>query len=275
MPPLVSRSVSLRLQWRRTIRSSSLLQPILLAVLGLASATSARAQVVEGHVREATSGRLIPDAQVSFLDDKGAVVADAFTDIGGRFLVEVQASGPLTIHISRDGYYGVSEVVDVDQAATQGVGVRLTPIQTSPDSIVVYVGTPSLPPLDSLGFYDRARAGKGIFYTYFDFLEMQDVFTVQQLLRLRATRWRYGGRVSGATGRARPCTGPILINGSISNTLTTRARREGIPLSSVEAIEVYTRAEVPPQFRDIWPTGERPSCGLVVLWTRSWTPLPA
>ncbi|MEJ2206417.1 MAG: carboxypeptidase regulatory-like domain-containing protein [Gemmatimonadota bacterium] len=250
------------------------MQPILLAVLGLASATSARAQVVEGHVREATSGRLIPDAQVSWLDDKGAVVADAVTDIGGRFLVEVQASGPLTIHISRDGYYGVSEVVDVDRAATQGVGVRLTPIQTSPDSIVVYVGTPSLPPLDSLGFYDRARAGKGIFYTYFDFLEMQDVFTVQQLLRLM-TRWRYGGRVSGATGRARPCTGPILIDGSISNTLTTRARREGIPLSSVEAIEVYTLAEVPPQFRDIWLTAERSSCGLVVLWTRSWTPLPA
>ena len=111
MPPLVSRSVSLGLQWRRTIRPSSLLQPILLAVLGLASATSARAQVVEGHVREATSGRLIPDAQVSWLDDKGAVVADAVTDIGGRFLVEVQASGPLTIHISRDRYYGVSEVV--------------------------------------------------------------------------------------------------------------------------------------------------------------------
>jgi hypothetical protein len=212
---------------------------------------------------------------VSLLDAEGAIMAEAVTDIGGRFLIEVQASGPVTIHISRDGYYGVSEVVDVHKAATQDVAVRLTPIQTSPDSIVVYVGGPSLPPLDSLGFYDRARNGKGVFYTYFDLLEMQDVWTLQQLLRRMHTRRRYSDRGGGIAGRGRPCTGPILIDGSVWNTLTTRGRREGIPLSSVEAIEVYSEAEVPPQFRDIWPTAERLSCGLVVVWTRSWTALPA
>jgi hypothetical protein len=75
-----------------------------LACLAILLARPAAAQGVRGDLLERGSGRPIPAALVVLLDERGARVAGALTDAGGRFELRAPRAGAYTLRADRVGY---------------------------------------------------------------------------------------------------------------------------------------------------------------------------
>jgi hypothetical protein len=250
-------------------------RPLLLAVLALSTATSARAQVVRGRVLDNASGEPVAAAKVE---------AFAGANSGGRtrsgadgsFLVRLRAAGTFRLEAERAGYRpSVTSVIPVASRETVYVEVRVAaaPMQLDPLRVTARVSPPRRRSLDIVGFYDREKYGFGRFIRREDFERRANMTTSQILAREPGTVVvGYGmteyvvfsrSATVGAFRRQGGYCAPVLYLDGIRIS-SARDLNSVVNPEMVEAVELYrSAAEIPVQYN-----GPDAACGVILVWTR-------
>lgn len=245
----------------RSLRFSVLLLGVVSAVLpaqevAYASAGAVRIGVLSGIVRD-TLGMPVPYASV-FMEGGAMVVAND----SGLFRLDGLAPGRGEFGVRRIGYAPVYFALHVLPDTTIYVSVQLRPVVHRIRTVTVEEKRLSMN-LNRVGFYARAEEGWGTFLFPTDIADRQPQ-TVADLLHgitgieLEA-RWGGSVHVIGANG----CVLNVFLDG-----LRYRHGNEGIGSinpGDIRAMEIYPRpGTTPVQFR----TGDRGTCGSLVLWTK-------
>ncbi|MDT8370117.1 MAG: carboxypeptidase-like regulatory domain-containing protein [Longimicrobiales bacterium] len=230
--------------------------------LVLTAPSASAQQVVIVEVREAGTGRAVPDARLDVVDVPEIGIGFALTDASGRATLRGIDAGEWTLEVTTRGYVSREVRIEVLPDAPTFVRVELTATPIALDSIAV-----SVEGLDPLlvhhGFYERSKSNRGYYY------DPRRLTRIAGGTRI-SSQLRYMRRVRvmppypnpsiwvGRIGRCRP---DIWVDGM---------RLRGIHVDSVVnpddviGVEIYDQADlVPIPFR----TGEGPNCA-ILIWTR-------
>ena len=90
-------------------------------------------------VKDAVSGRLLANAKVAILDDKGNVIETKTTASNGQVSYDVDCNKAYTVQVSIDGYEGNTFPVAASKGGTVNIAADLQPIQTivTPEAITL------------------------------------------------------------------------------------------------------------------------------------------
>ena len=253
-----------------------------LALLALVPASAAAQARVYGTVRDSTQGIPLPLVEVLV----EGMNLSALTDASGRFSLSIPL-GFHTIRFRRVGYHPVTRQLRL--ATTDSVRLDLAMLDQAQqlDSGVVVAEAPprTWPP----GFDARKKEGFGQFVTD-SALRRFEHTTLSNVLQSRVGRVRFkrllgrnvafssrgGGASISARGRIEDCYYSIWLDGVLIYEFTPTdpsdpTQRIRLPpdldrftVVGLEAIEVYTAAQVPSQYR-----GGSTGCGAILLWTRT------
>ncbi len=252
--------------------------PLLLSLVLLAAPPAAAAQSVHGTVKDQATGRPIVAASVELVGARGKAVDKVLTDSTGAFLLEPDEAGSYSLKASGLGYrdagtaafpvsYG--ELVEV----TLELAVDAVPLEP------LTVEARSFPPnryLTDSGFYDRRRAGVGVFLTRADIMKRRP----EEFSDLMRSISGMEVRSSGPTGRrgyvmstrANGQCQPVLVLDGVPTLVGGQQPLRGrdIPLDDVvspgdiEGLELYKGAAgVPSQYNV-----NIAACGVLLIWTR-------
>ncbi len=234
--------------------------------LALVAPSPVAAQRIRGYVWDFESGEPVVSADVILLNALGEVAGRTITNSKGRYQVEPEHVGLFSITVMMLGYDSTSVEVALSQKNKKiDVDIQLTPDAVELEGLVVEA-TRKVPFLIQQGFYRRQREGFGYFVDL-EYIENQQplvpsdlfrripsVHTVGDSLMISSPRVGVGGVSFGC--RPRVLIDRFPINGGRLDDL--------LPISSLEAIEVYIRpSTVPPRWRHFVR-----SCGLIVVWTK-------
>lgn len=232
----------------------------LLGPIALPTQTAAQSAIT-GVVVDARSSRPIVGAAVSVHPHDSVSV----TQDEGRFRLVVAGAGRFILQTRHLAY--AARVDTVVLAEGQDALVRIQLVETAIELPPITVETRSRR-LDHAGFFGRRERGIGLFLTRtemdaYKLQHLSDVFSRVPGLR-RSILSDGNSRVEsrGGTMITRRCDIQYFIDG-VRAELGAGAL-DGIPVLSVEGIEIYRGAsEVPMQFDH-----GSAMCGAVVVWTR-------
>ncbi len=249
----------------------------LLAFLAVLS-PGVRAQTIQGTVKDQATGRPIVAAAVELLTDKGKTLDKVLTDSTGAFVIEPDEAGAYGLKASGLGYR---------TATTAGVAVHYgelveVTLELAVDAVPLEpltVTARSFPPnqyLQNAGFYERRRAGVGVFLTREDILRRRPE-EFSDLMRTVTGMEVVPAGVSGRTGYSmtmranRRCQPALVLDGTptlVGGQPPLRGR--DLPLDfvlsprDIEGLELYKgSAGVPPEYNI-----NNASCGVLLIWTR-------
>ena len=272
---------------------------VLFSVAAVALATAGRgvAQSVHGRLLEAETGRPIPSAQLTLMNERGNAAGAGFSGSDGRFEIIAPRPGRYLLIARRLGFRPRSDPIQVGEGGVD-LELRLAPIPVTLDPVTVEAEV-NARYLDLVGFYTRQRADFGHFITRDEIegrrpVHVSDVLNTVPGVRLvpdggsvGKVRIQFRGAVvhAGAVceprvfidgliairGDSRPAT--ISLGQEVASDLTQEDPRAPEPVvddvvdpNDVEAIEVYrSGVQVPAEFGGM---SAFTRCGAIVIWTR-------
>lgn len=225
------------------------------ALLGLPAAGPVAGQGVIGRVMDADADTVLAGAAVTLVDSAGERLVTARTDSMGAFGLPVYAPGRYTLHVQHVAYRETeTRPLDVGRADLVTVDIRLSRLSFGLDPLVV-TARQRAPTSYLTEYYERldrwAEYGRGVFLTREELVDLEG-YTVGDLLTRPTLTGRFLQR--GGWGNGLPCTPTIYWNGF-------EVPAGQIPVSTVEAIEIYRPSEAPPQYKTR-------GCAAVLVWNR-------
>ncbi len=226
------------------------------------------AQILGGRVMDKTSNEPIPEAVVEVLNPTGRSIHRTRSDRDGFFVFELREEGEYKLRTSRVGYQPVtSEGVRVENRQTVQVEIHIATGEVALEPLRVTARTQ--PPrsgfLEREGFYDRERGAFGIFLTPHELSQKSAASQTSELFRglpgvnltpVGNSRYRINMTRSGGA-----CPPRVLLDG---NPVADSDVDNFVEPQDVAGIEIYRGpSEVPGRW-----TGQRSSCGLIVIWTK-------
>ena len=244
-----------------------------LAAIGLA--TAAGAQAVRGRVITVDEGKGIADVEVRLFADSTRAVATTRTDSLGNYLVDAPA-GRYQIGIRRLGLRGdLSEKFKLGGRDTMEIIIRSEPVSLHLTGIIIKARADPIVDF-SRGFEQRRSRNAGGSFLNRTEIEKKGAPQLMDVLRgiagievitkddeqpvgLAVVASRGGRRVSaGGIG----CEIAIFVDGFDEDPSAVNRRYRS---ADIEAIEVYSAAQVPAEFRRL---GQQ-QCGAILMWTRT------
>jgi len=235
---------------------------------------------VHGTVRDSTSGTPLPLVEVAV----EGMNLSTLTDAKGRYSISI----PLGIHtivFRRVGYHAVTRQLRLSTNDLMRVDIVMLSQAQRLDSIRVIAPVPpsSWPP----GIADRMKDGFGQFVTdsmlrRFEHSSMSNLLQSQvhrvRFKRVGGRNVAFSGRGPGMRfGRAYDCYYSIWLDGILIWKPGDYAPGPGgtmqgspppdldrISIVGIEAVEVYTPAQVPQQYG-----GTNSPCGTILFWSRT------
>jgi hypothetical protein len=219
--------------------------------------------VIQGTVIDRVTGEPLSQVRVllHFTDDRDRTPLAEVTTDAGRFLFPPIPSGTYALEFERLGYGTIREALEVADGSEIQVNAELIREAIAADPVVVTVARTSR--LEARGFYDRRRTGGGQFFTREEIEErtprsVSDLFWGVPSLRV-VPREEGGALILGREG----CSPAFYLDGL--RVLDDSQVDWLITPDDLEGIEVYSSANVPPQFGD-------GRCGAVLMWSRPGRP---
>ena len=249
---------------------------VLAAVMAPAISSQAAAQdfrTVSGTVKD-SGGRT-----VAYVSLDGGAKYRTITNAVGEFRFSVPQNVGFEINVRRIGYLPTK--VRVEPGADTTIGITMTQLAVLMTTQIVRAQQ-LIRTLELRGFYERMLESQrgALVGTYIlpEEIEMRNPQRVSQLLEGRqgVQVRRFGQcniiatcyRVMGTGG----CAATVFLDGQRLNNLADASGNasaapavdELIPVSSVSAVEVYTRgALAPPKYQALGGT-----CAIVLIWTK-------
>ena len=226
------------------------------------------AQTLEGVLLERGTDRPVGLALLTLLTLEGDSVAAVLSDADGRFSLEAEAPGEYLLNAVALGYRGsTTGVFELGDGGRMSVEFRLLsiPVEIGGIDVLTEREFREQPALVQNGFVDRAIRGFGRFITP---RQIQDsgALTIGDLLartgRVSIDFSIHDGGVlmRGPRGFCRP---RIFVDGVRQSDITSRDIESILPVSMLEAAEVYRSGnEAPLQYR-----ADAGGCGVILLWT--------
>jgi hypothetical protein len=233
------------------------------------------AQTVLGKVLDAVTKDGVGDAEIVLRTLEGDLAGRTLSEVSGRFIIHLEASGIFILSLSRLGYATEdSTSVHVEDGGTRYFEIELQPEALGLPGIIVR-GDPQLPHLELSGFYHRRDRGLGRFLGPDEIDHRTVAQTSEFLRRVPFIRLQYRGTskepvvgrgINSFRNGTGACYPDVVVDGMKvregGGELTIRFDDLVAP-QEVEAIEVYAGgATVPRQ----WLSDS--GCGLVVIWTK-------
>lgn len=222
---------------------------------------SAAQSTITGVVVDAGSSRPVADATVSIRQ-----LADtAITLDDGTFRIQVRRTGAVILETRHLAYAPRADTITVVEGEDAIVRIALVEGAIALPPITVETRSRRL---ESAGFFARRGRGMGMYFTRAQLKEqklahLSDVLSRVPGLR-RSIQSDGNSRVESRGGQLinRRCEIQYIVDGVRSEL--GAAALDGIPIDSVEGVEIYRGAsEVPTQFDH-----GTAMCGAVVVWTR-------
>ncbi|MCH7717766.1 MAG: carboxypeptidase regulatory-like domain-containing protein [Gemmatimonadetes bacterium] len=251
-------------------------------IIGASSLTLTPVAHVAGTVAELETGDPVADVWLTLISAQGESVAMSRSDDSGKFILTAPAPGPYYVAARRIGY--TPDITGPFQLRTgHAVDIEF-PIAPSAFGLepITVTGKPAVPFLSTVGFYDRQRAGFGVFLDREAIEKRAGASELGHLLQaIPGVRVDANGLIRlrgiGAGPDGTPChLSPPLVfvdgfriepveMGQGSGLITPNSWTRAIHPIHIEAIEVYrTPAEIPAQYN----TGGEAACGVILIWTR-------
>lgn len=248
-----------------------------------ATAGSAAAQGVVGHLYDFDSGAIVATAEVVMTNADGDTVGRAISDRDGRFVILVEFPGNYALAVTRLGYASQMDTeIVLEGDRLQEVEITVHGAAVELEGLVVST-TPRVRALNALGFYERKDSGRRGAFVLPTEVEKEQAFSTSGLLpSVPGITMRDGvvrtirRAIQGPDLRMSACALKVLLNGvDVGINVDEAIRRY-----DVSAIEVYNSlGAVPPQYLGSASSGiitqdpdtqevvnER-TCGAVVVWT--------
>ncbi len=227
------------------------------------------AQSIRGTVLSHTTEQGIPDATVMLVTQEGAIKSITLTDSAGYYSFATVAPGIYSLRADAAGFNTLNGVLfRVRASQTLSFHLRLWEL-TELAPVVVEAEREPFAPGPLAGFYERQQMGRGSFLTRED-MERQGSARFTDVLRMVPgvdivpLRSSYTVRMKNAVRVSGDCPPVLWVDnvkwGSID--LDGGPDRELFP-SDLEGIEIYTPAQVPPEF-----SSTEALCGVIVVWTK-------
>jgi hypothetical protein len=226
--------------------------------------------VIDGSVRD-TSGALLPDVQVSALDDPRIRTR---TGPAGTFRIDSVPPGAHVVRFRRLGIMPLSVPVQVIPNQTTTIDVVVEPIPTVLSGIVIQEQSGeivTLPP----GVADRVRHGQGTYITAADIERQRPMRTRELFMAMPGVEVTKDGGINNSRGIISLLTPgcrygmPVYINGSKladphhgDDTLHGRPLVDYVQPRDIAVIEVYRGPATMPA------TVSQDKCGGVFIWTK-------
>jgi hypothetical protein len=232
-----------------------------LCVAQLPAASFAQSGSVSGLVFGADSQ---PVVRASLRITGTMLLTEAGPD--GRFVLGNVPTGRQMLDVRRLGYAPLVLPIDVRAGDTVRLRVMLVSVAQELDTVAVNKEGPA--PLRD--FEERRAHGPGVFFTRDDITRMQprqvtDVLRRVPGIQVRTVNGTYGDNFA-INMRGSRCSMMFYVNGSPLPSQSDISINHYVAVEDVVAIEVYSPAEMPPQFNS---TTYSARCGLVGIWTRS------
>ena len=244
----------------RSLRRSAVAS-LIAAMLGLPCALGAQRHTgaVSGVVKD-SAGTLIRGVEIVAVRAGTATR----TDSAGYFVLAALPSGATDLSVRRIAYAPVVVSVDVPEADTTEIEIRLGGVAQSLAAVVVNDRADHVRVLAE--FESRRKNGVGHFITRAD-IEKRHPLRLSDMVRT----------IPGATMVPADNGRPVLRFARSRNTcppeyfidgirVTNGFNIDDVPPVDVEGVELYSGpAGLPPQFNQLYGTT---ACGTVVIWTR-------
>ncbi len=240
-------------------------------------ASGAGAQEIHGTVTDQATGLPVAAAALSLADGRGRLLGGAVADSAGSFVLDPGAAGEFTLSASAPGYRSVtSHLVPVGSGERVDVTLVLA-VDAVPLQPLVVKGR-SHPPsryLETMGFYQRERAGIGTFLTRDEIMRdrpdrLSDVLREVPGLSVSEpapgpTAWVLGRRGGGRCQPALVLDGTLtLVGGRDTGRGRDIPMDEAVSPAEIDGIEIYLGPGAVPGPLNLTDT----SCGVIVVWTR-------
>lgn len=257
------------------------------ALLGLTLIAGAAAHAqgsISGVVREDSTGRPVPSAEVSIDKPKRRV----YSDSAGRYALGKLGAGLYKVSVRRLGYLPSATLVRIEKDESREADLSVAPTAAELNAVKVAGASPARA-VDFGEFEARRKLGFGVFLDTLTLRQNEHrpldnllgtvlgVKVVQPPLcegllfcgYVTTRRVAVGGRTATGT-----CAMAVMLNRAVvsrGGPLAATHRDwsatfdlNAIPVSSLDGVEIYrSTAEIPDRF-----TGMESECGLVVLWLR-------
>lgn len=186
------------------------------------------------------------------------------TDTAGRFLLAGLPRGATDVSLRRIAYEPVVVNIEVVEAETTEVEIRLGALAQSLPSVVVNDHTDRVRTLAA--FESRRKTGVGQFITRAE-IEKRHPLRLSEMVRtipgamiVPAENGRVALRFARSSGACQP---QFFLDGQ---RVTSSFNVDDLPPVDVEGVELYSGpAGLPPEFNHLY---DGTVCGTVVIWTR-------
>lgn len=227
------------------------------------------AQSLEGRLLSMDRDRPIPFGAVQLLSEDGNELSRATTRVDGRFTLE--APGPGSYLVRGEAAFHQTWVegpLAVADGETLRVDFRLPhrAVALAPMEVIAEARGSNVA---RSGFYERARWGRGHFFTADDIDRRRPARTAQLLSPLPRVEIRYApARGPVVLFRVPPtfrnmsglCAPRVFLDGFVQPEFDL----DSVSPEDIGGIELYTSpAWVPPQY-----AGGLTGCGIILIWTR-------
>lgn len=239
--------------------------------LGVLAAAPAAlgAQWIEGRLLSTDRDRPIPFGAVQLLSEDGNELSRTIAGLDGRFTLQTPGAGSYLIRAEAAFHHtGVEGPLAVTDGEILRVNMRLPhrAVALGPVEVIAEARHPNVA---LSGFYERARWGRGHFFSADDIDRRRPARTAQLLSPLPRVEVRYSfDRGTVVLFRVPPtfrnlsglCAPRVFLDGIVQHEFDL----DSVVPEDIGGIEVYTSpAWVPPQY-----AGELTGCGIILIWTR-------
>jgi hypothetical protein len=216
---------------------------------------------VFGMVAERGTSNPIQAAAVRLIPARDAPALERLTDASGRFSIPSVPAGRYRVRVERFGYKTVEQAVELRTDSDVRVELVVEAVELEP---LLVVTDRQLRP-DIPGWDRRRRQDLGTFITREEIEQSRTLVASEVLRRVPSVRLiPRGGGLLGNDVLIRGCRPLLIVDGApIAGTRGGFALDELFGSEGVEALEVYTASNIPPEFGF-----GRNACGAVVVWTR-------
>ena len=210
------------------------------------------------HVGVQTPAGISLPGAVVLLDGGEGAAADA----DGVATLEV-TPGTHTVRVSFLGFVTREVEVSLDGPGPWGLLVELQEDVAALEGVVVEAKDLRQTQLGRSGFFQRSRRGFGTALTSEDLAERSPAVLSSALLGVQGVAVRRTAAGSIAVSTRGGCRMRVFVDGVFNDILTGDI--DLFPIQDLAAIEVFSDAQVPIQYRS---SGGANPCGAVLLWTR-------